>query len=114
MSHLLEIAQKLKLLLIFPFQPTDLNRPFSKTFGEEVATTDKSMPPVTDNNDPQALQSAIPLAPTGIQTHLKRPVYNPRALAAKKRAEKDNLLKMVELHRRKTELYTKVSLVPSF
>lgn len=35
----------------------------------------------------------------------KRPIYNPRALAAKKRAEKENAKQLLEVHIRKTKLY---------
>uniref|UniRef100_A0A915EJ20 RRM domain-containing protein n=1 Tax=Ditylenchus dipsaci TaxID=166011 RepID=A0A915EJ20_9BILA len=98
--------------------PTDLNRNFSKTFGSDQATSAPQPAAESKLNsehniyDPSAPQQAIPLssgngAPVA-GTHLKRPVYNPRAMAAKRRAEKESLMKLLELHRLKTELYTKL------
>lgn len=54
-------------------------------------------------------QSAAPrkILHRHMNTGPRRAVYNPRAMAVKRRAEKENLLRLVELHRRKTELYTK-------
>ncbi|KAI1706888.1 PWI domain-containing protein [Ditylenchus destructor] len=68
--------------------------------------------------EPGTDASAAPLIPTdlnrafsktfGIQTHLSRPVYNPRSIAAKRKSEKDSLLKMIELQKKKTEIYAKL------
>lgn len=76
--------------------------PFSKTFGTQNSTaTEQKIDPETI-----PLESAIPTY--GFQPSMpRRPVYNPRALAAKRRAEKESLMQLLEVHRRKTELYQK-------
>ncbi|KAI1710351.1 PWI domain-containing protein [Ditylenchus destructor] len=91
--------------------PTDLNRAFSKTFGAEhqpEEPTQAQEEPKPAEQKPAATEPSQPRAPAGIQTHLSRPIYNPRSIAAKRKSEKDSLLKMVELQKKKTEVYAKL------
>ncbi len=105
-----------------PPQPTDLNRPFSKTFGaagpqptiplaqpkEEVMERKPEKPEAIVKEESAEEQvaevPAVPTAPAAPQ----RPVYNPRLIAARRQTDKESLIKLFEVQRRKTELYRKV------
>lgn len=80
-----------------------MNRPFSKTFTSGTEIVEESIVKKTDLNELE--QKSADNFISEEKSVPRRPAYNPRAIAAQKKAEKENAKQLLEVHIRKTKLY---------
>ncbi len=97
------------------FQPIDLNRTFKKIFHQHQETDVDSEPNEEErtvkSEEAQKAPEETALPPPALQSRPTPPPpsFNYRAMAAKRKAASESLLRMRDVHRRKTEIYVKLT-----